>query len=105
MLNTKCDAGHGNEHDVNRSGVRTALRPLLLAWSHPTPDPAMARFLLAPLLRWLSRLSFPRLFVISAGLFVLDLLIPDLVPFADEILLGLGTLLFANWKGRPKKRS
>ena len=27
---------------------------------------------------------------------------PDLVPFADELLLGLGTLLLANWKKRKE---
>ena len=32
-----------------------------------------------------------------------DLVVPDLVPFADEILLGLGTLLLANWKDRGRK--
>lgn len=52
----------------------------------------------APLLRWLSRLSYPRLFLVAAGLFVLDTLIPDVIPFADEILLGLATLLLARWK-------
>jgi len=54
--------------------------------------------LVAPLLRWLSRLSYPRLFVVAAALFVLDALIPDFIPFADEILLGLATLLLARWK-------
>lgn len=54
--------------------------------------------LIAPLLRWLARLSAPRLFLLSAVLFVLDLLVPDLIPFADELLLGLGTLLLARWK-------
>ena len=28
--------------------------------------------------------------------------IPDIVPFADEILLGLGTLLLANFKKRKE---
>ena len=60
----------------------------------------MANPLLSPLMRWLGRLSFPRLFLLTAGLFVLDLLVPDPFPFADEILLGLGTLLLANWKNR-----
>lgn len=54
--------------------------------------------LTAPLLRWLSRLSYPRLFVLAAALFVLDTLIPDVIPFADELLLGLATLLLARWK-------
>ena len=62
----------------------------------------MANPLIAPLLRWLGRLSFPRLFLLSAVLFFLDLLIPDFIPFADEILLGLGTLLLARWKKNPE---
>lgn len=60
----------------------------------------MANPLLAPLLRWLGKLSYPRLFMLAAGLFIADVIIPDFIPFADEILLGLGTLLLANWKNR-----
>jgi hypothetical protein len=45
-----------------------------------------------------SRLKFPQLLALTAGLFILDLLIPDLIPFADEILLGLATALFALWR-------
>jgi hypothetical protein len=33
-------------------------------------------------------------------LFAIDLVVPDLVPFADELLLGLGTLLLANLRKR-----
>ena len=47
-------------------------------------------------------LRFPTLFKIMAALFVLDFLIPDLVPFYDEILLALGTLLLGSLKrNRP----
>jgi hypothetical protein len=60
----------------------------------------MANPLLTPLLRWFGRLSYPRLFLLAAGLFAADVVIPDLIPFADELLLGLGTLLLANWKHR-----
>ena len=60
----------------------------------------MANPLLAPLMGFLGRLSYPRLFVVTATLFAFDLVIPDFVPLADEILLGLGTLLLANWKNR-----
>ncbi|MEO6263812.1 MAG: DUF6116 family protein [Luteimonas sp.] len=60
----------------------------------------MANPLLAPLLRWFGRLSYPRLFLIAAGLFLADVVVPDFIPFADELLLGLGTLLLANWKTR-----
>lgn len=58
----------------------------------------MANPIVSPLLRWLGRLSFPRLFLLAATLFLLDLLVPDFIPFADEILLGLGTLLLSRWK-------
>jgi len=56
-----------------------------------------------------SRLKFPQLLAVTATLFVLDLLIPDLIPFADEILLGLATALFALWREEvpasvPEKR-
>lgn len=61
---------------------------------------AMPNPLLAPLLRWLGRLSYPRLFVLAAVLFVADLFVPDMIPLVDEILLGIGTLLLANWKSR-----
>jgi len=56
--------------------------------------------LLAPLLRWVGRLSYPRLFLVTAVLFVVDVIVPDFIPLADELLLCLGTLLLANWKKR-----
>jgi len=58
--------------------------------------------LLAPVLRFLGRLSYPRLFALTAALFAVDLVVPDVIPLADEILLGLGTLLLANWKRRKQ---
>lgn len=60
----------------------------------------MTRFLLKPLLRRAEKLRHPTLFWITATLFVIDLLVPDFVPFADEILLGLGTLLLSRWRVR-----
>lgn len=48
--------------------------------------------------RFASRLRFPQLFWLTLALFVLDVLIPDLIPFADEILLGLATLLLGSWQ-------
>jgi hypothetical protein len=50
--------------------------------------------------RFAAGLRFPALFVLVAGLFLLDLLIPDLIPFADEVLLALGTLLLASIRKR-----
>jgi len=60
----------------------------------------MANPLLSPFMRFLSRLSYPRLFALTAALFAVDLVVPDIIPFVDELLLGLGTLLLANWKNR-----
>jgi hypothetical protein len=44
------------------------------------------------------RLRFPTLFLILAALFVFDLFIPDFIPFVDEIILGLVTLMVGNLK-------
>ena len=60
----------------------------------------MARFLLKPFLSWAGRLRYPTLFWVTGALFLVDLVIPDFIPLADEILLGLATMLFANWKTR-----
>ncbi len=54
--------------------------------------------------RFASKLRFPQLFALTATLFVLDLLIPDLIPFVDEILLGLATILLGSWKDRREVR-
>jgi len=48
-----------------------------------------------------TRLRFPQLFAFTATLFVLDLLIPDLIPFMDEVLLGLIALLLGMWRKKP----
>ncbi|MFQ5828992.1 MAG: DUF6116 family protein [Candidatus Methylomirabilia bacterium] len=64
---------------------------------------SVAKGTLFRFVEWMApRLRFPHLFVLTAILFLLDLLIPDLVPFADEILLGLATLLLGSWKKRKQ---
>lgn len=50
--------------------------------------------------RFLPRLRFPWLFLLLATLFVADLLVPDLLPFVDEAVLGLLTVLVGAWKTR-----
>ena len=60
----------------------------------------MANPMLLPVLQWARRLRYPTLFKLTAGLFVLTLFIPDPIPFVDELVLGFGTLLLANWKSR-----
>jgi hypothetical protein len=54
-----------------------------------------------PFLRWAEGLRYPRLAMLIAGLFVADVLVPDFIPFIDEILLGLATLLVTNLRARP----
>jgi hypothetical protein len=56
-------------------------------------------------MRYAAGLRFPRLLAVTAALFVLDLIIPDVVPFVDEILLGLISLLLASLKKRSSKTS
>jgi len=49
-------------------------------------------------MRYASNQRFPKLLAITSGLFVIDLFFPDVVPFIDEILLGLISLLLASLK-------
>jgi len=56
--------------------------------------------LIGLLSRFIGKLRYPQLFLITGAIFLLDLLIPDLVPFADEILLALTTSLLGGIKKR-----
>jgi hypothetical protein len=56
--------------------------------------------LFGPLLGYAERLRFPRLLAFTAALFLVDVFVPDLIPFADEILLALVTLVLGRWKKR-----
>lgn len=60
----------------------------------------MRNLLLGPLVAYLGRLRFPRLALVTATLFVIDLVVPDFIPFADELLLALATLMLSRWKRR-----
>ncbi|MDZ4047441.1 MAG: DUF6116 family protein [Pseudoxanthomonas sp.] len=51
-----------------------------------------------PVLGFASRLRFPTLFKVTVGLMILSWLLPDPIPFIDEILTALATLVLANWK-------
>lgn len=48
--------------------------------------------------RWIAKLKFPQLFTFVAALFFVDFLVPDMIPFLDEILLAAATVLLANLK-------
>ena len=58
-------------------------------------NPASSTFL-----HWARGLRFPVLFMLTAGVLLLDLLLPDPIPFVDEVLIGLATLMLASWKRR-----
>lgn len=66
----------------------------------------MANPLLAPALLWLGRLKHPQLFVVTGILFVANVLIPDVLPFVDELLLAALTLWLGSRKrGRAKDKA
>lgn len=66
-------------------------------------EPDLPRSSATPVLNILGRLRFPWLFVITATVFVIDLVVPDVLPFVDELLLGLATLVLAAWRKRKRE--
>jgi hypothetical protein len=63
-------------------------------------SPLLGRLFPRFILRFAERLRFPQLFLLTGGLFLLDLVLPDLIPFVDEILLALATLILAALRRR-----
>jgi hypothetical protein len=64
-------------------------------------QPAEERCMIGPLItRFATGLRFPTLFMISAALFLVDLVVPDMIPFFDEIFLALLTLLLGTFRRR-----
>jgi hypothetical protein len=57
------------------------------------------------LLRYATGLRFPRLLAVTAGIWVLDLLVPDALPLVDEILLGLTSLMLASLRREARDRA
>jgi len=45
-------------------------------------------------------LRFPALFVILAAATLADLMVPDVIPFVDEIVLAALTAIFGLWRDR-----
>jgi len=56
--------------------------------------------LISLLTAFLLRLRFPYLFAISLALFALNLIVPDPIPFIDELMLGLLAALLASLQGK-----
>jgi hypothetical protein len=52
--------------------------------------------------RFFGRLRFPQLVILFGALFALDLVIPDVIPFIDEIFFALLTALFASFRNRSQ---
>lgn len=52
---------------------------------------------------WAEKLRFPWLLLLTAALFGVDLAIPDFIPFVDEILLGLATVILGRMQRKPKQ--
>jgi len=46
------------------------------------------------------RLRYPWVFVLLAVVFIADTIIPDPIPFVDEIMLALLTFLVGTWRTR-----
>ncbi len=53
--------------------------------------------------RFVGQFKSSTLLALAGSLFVLDLVIPDPLPFIDEIVLGIITLLIARWQSRRKE--
>ena len=50
-----------------------------------------------------NQLKFKNIFFLVVGLFIIDLLVPDFIPYIDEIILGLLAIILANWKKERKQ--
>ena len=51
---------------------------------------------------YVKELRFPWLLAITVAIFLIDLVVPDFIPFADEIVLGLLAAVLATLKKRRR---
>ncbi len=61
--------------------------------------------LFGPIQRFLERRRFPTLFLILAGLFGANLFIPDPIPFIDEMIMLVVTVIVGAFRERRKSDS
>lgn len=54
---------------------------------------------------FLDRLSTSNLVFVVAAIFAVDLVVPDMVPFIDEVVLGVLTILLARWRVGAQQRA
>jgi hypothetical protein len=57
----------------------------------------------AVVVRWASGLRFPWLFLLTASLFAVNMLVPDAIPLVDELLMGLAAAMLASLRKKPDK--
>jgi hypothetical protein len=50
-----------------------------------------------------ARMKYPWVFMLLAAIFVVDTIVPDPIPFVDEIMLALLTFLVGTWRTRGRK--
>lgn len=62
----------------------------------------MRNVLMTAALGYFAKLRFPTLVMLTGALFAINLVVPDVLPFVDEILLGLLTLMLAALKRKPQ---
>ena len=55
------------------------------------------------IISYLETLRFPALLVVTAIIFGVNVFVPDVIPFVDEILMALMVALLARMKRRPEK--
>jgi len=56
---------------------------------------------MSALKNWLASRRFPVLLLLAALLLLADLLIPDVLPFVDEVLLALATVMLGRLRRTP----
>ena len=54
---------------------------------------------------FLSGLRFPQLFLVLAGLFLVDLVTPDPIVLVDEAMLGVLAVMLGMWRRRGSAES
>jgi len=57
------------------------------------------------LLSYLESLRFPWLLLVTVALFVVDVFVPDVIPFVDEILLALVAVVLGRLKRKRPQGS
>jgi hypothetical protein len=81
--------------------------PALLSTDRAMFDAAQGvamKSLTSRLSRYAESLRFPWLVLLTSLLFVVNLFVPDAIPFIDEVLLGLVAVILGRVKKKPKDK-